>query len=267
MTDPSELVVFLGGYDLEMLVIGRMVRRALGPTHVVDRQLGWGAKASAYAAEISATLAAGKVPVLIELTATEAEQARWADAIWVDHHGPRAGEPTSLEQVHRLLGQAAPRWSRWHTLVAANDRGHVRAMRAAGATLGQMRRVRAADRCAQGITAEEEAAGAAALARAERLCSGRLLLVRLPHGRTATVADRLALADASVTGADAAPTLLVVSPGEINAFGPGAAIEALVKAFPDGWWGGDLPDVGFWGATQTAADETAALAILKQLLG
>ena len=234
MTDPSELVVFLGGYDLEMLVIGRMVRRALGPTHVVDRQLGWGAKASAYAAEISATLAAGKVPVLIELTATEAEQARWADAIWVDHHGPRAGEPTSLEQVHRLLGQAAPRWSRWHTLVAANDRGHVRAMRAAGAT---------------------------------RLCSGRLLLVRLPHGRTATVADRLALADASVTGADAAPTLLVVSPGEINAFGPGAAIEALVKAFPDGWWGGDLPDVGFWGATQTAADETAALAILKQLLG
>jgi len=258
MSDPEHLTFFLGGHDLEMLVIARMVRRALGPARVVDNRLGWGAEAAAYAAEIAAARAAGQTPVLIELATTEAERTAWPDAILVDHHGVRAGEPTSLEQVHRLLGTAAPRWSRWHALVAANDRGHVRAMRAAGASLAQMRRVRAADRCAQGITPAEEAAGVAALAGAECVCEGRVLLVHLPHGRTATVADRLALEDDASTP----PVLLVISPGEINVFGPGREIKALATAFPDGWWGGDLPEAGFWGARASVAGEEAVLNVL-----
>lgn len=261
MSDPQSLTFFLGGYDLEMVVIGRMVRQALGRTHVLDKRLGWGAEAAAYGAEIATARAAGQTPVLIELATTEAERSAWPEAVLVDHHGPRAGEPTSLEQVHRLLGAAAPRWSRWHTLVAANDRGHVQAMQAVGAGLVQMRRVRAADRCAQGITAAEEAAGALALAEAERVCGGEVLLVHLPHGRTATVADRLALGD---NAASAPPVLMVVSPGEVNVFGPGTVIKRLATAFPDGWWGGDMPEAGFWGASAELAGEDAVLRVLGQ---
>lgn len=267
MSEVLNPVFFLGGHDLEMVVIKRMVQRTLGPGHVVDKGLDWGAAAQSYATEIDAAIAAGRTPVLIELHMYEADKARWPEALLVDHHGPRAGEATSLEQVYRLLGAAAPRWRRWHRLVAVNDRGHVRAMRAAGASLLEMRRVRAADRCAQGITPAEDAAGAAALAAAETRFGGRLLLVRLPHGRTATVADRLALTECTAAGETEVPaTLLVVSPGEVNVFGPGKVIEALANAFPEGWWGGDLPAAGFWGISTEPLPEVAILSKLERAL-
>lgn len=261
-TDPGRLVFFLGGHDLEMLVIGRMVCQALGPGHVVDNGLRWGAEASAYAAEIAAAVAAGKTPVLVELAADAPALVR--QAIMVDHHGEQAAGPTSLEQVHGLLGDAAPRWTRWHELVARNDRGHVRAMRAFGARRSEMRRVRRADRMAQGVTAAEEAAAAPALAAAETLFGGKALLVRLPHGRAAVVADRLALA-----GEAAPPNLVIVSPGEINVFGEGPVIRALAgdDGLAGGWWGGDLPEAGFWGiATTKSAAERRVLAILAAVL-
>lgn len=240
--DPSRLIFFLGGHDLEMLVIGRMVCRALGPAHVVDKGLRWGAKASDYAPEVGLAVAAGQTPVLVELGLDAPGLTR--DAIIVDHHGERATGSTSLEQAHALLGRAAPRWTRWHNLVAQNDRGHVRAMRAYGARTSEMRRVRRADRMAQGITQAEEEAAGPALTAAEQILGGRGLLVRLPHGRAAVVADRLALAET-----DAPPNLVIVSPEEINVYGEGRVIRALAadRDLAGGWWGGDLPDAGFWG--------------------
>jgi len=41
--------------------------------------------------------------------------------------------------------------------------------------------------------------------------------------------------------------LLVVMPEKVGVFGDGAAIEALAAAFPGSWWGGDLPEAGYWG--------------------
>ncbi|MDQ3960178.1 MAG: hypothetical protein M3255_07855 [Pseudomonadota bacterium] len=87
----------------------------------------------------------------------------------IDHHGERVGadQPTSLHQVFDLLGLPSTRWSRWCELVAANDLGYIPTMREAGATQKEIVKVRAADRAAQGITAEEETQGAQAVAQAE----------------------------------------------------------------------------------------------------
>ena len=257
---PLPLVFFLGGRDLEMATIRDLVVDTLGGAAVVDHGLGWGARASAYAAEIAAARAAEGRPVLVELMV----DIDSGDAIVVDHHGDRAGGPTSLEQVFALLDLPADRWTRRMALVAANDRGHLQAMQAMGANLEEMAAIRREDRAAQGITAAEEAAGRAALAAAERVNDGRLLLVRSPHGRTATIADPLRLEE--MAAGRPPRDLLIEAPAELAFFGTGAAVAALDSAFPGGWRGGDLPDRGFWGCARRAGmpDAAAAVAVLRQ---
>ena len=167
--------------------------------------------------------------------------------ILVDHHGDRAGreQPTSLEQVFALLQLPASRWTRWFDLVAANDRRHVRGMLALNppATTGELRRVRAADRAAQGITAVQEQAGTLAVAAAHVLAKGQLTVIELPHDRVAAAADQLEPA----LGGAGYQNLLIYSPQQVNFFGSGLVIARLVAGFPGGWFGGSLPDRGFWG--------------------
>lgn len=259
--DPARLRFFLGGADLEMVEIRDLVAQTLGPGALVDKGLGWGAKAECYAEEIAAARAAGLTPVLIELTGAE----EVAGAISVDHHNERAGEPTSLEQVFALLGLPEEAWTRRMALVAANDRGHLRGMAAMGATPEEMAAIRADDRAAQGIAPEEERTGWAALEAANALFGGRLLGVRLPHGRMATVADPLRIGERT----DGRPPrdLLIEAPGEMGFFGRGDGVMALADAFPDGWRGGDLPETGFWGCGRRDGlpDLETAAAVLETL--
>jgi len=250
----------LGGHDLEMLEISRLVLATLGPDAVVDKGLPWhAALASAYAAEIEAALAGGVRPVLVELRPDLPAEMLDRSTI-VDHHGPLAGadKPTSLEQVFALLDLPQAAWTRRLALVAANDRGWIPELRAMGADADEIAAIRAEDRVAQGVTAAEEAAAKAALAAAERRPSG-LVLVRLPHGRTSPVFDRLAM-DAVP---DAPPDALVVSPGELDFSGAGARVTALARAFPDGWSGGALPERGFWGHGAPLPGLDAVLAVIE----
>ncbi len=234
-----QLVFFLGGRDLEMQTIRELLEQEGAAFY--DKQLSWGAAASAYRQELDAVQAAGKTAVLVELALdVPLDPAR--RLVVVDHHGDAAGRQTSLEQVFALLELAHTRWSRWYDLVAANDAGHIDGLLRAGATCEEVARVRAADRAAQGITAEEEAQGAAAAAAAERPHPA-LTVARLPHARTATVADRLHRA----AGGPGYENLLIFSPGEVNFYGEGDLIEALDRAFPGGWKGGELPRRGYWG--------------------
>ena len=183
------------------------------------------------------------------------------ECVLVDHHGERAGRdrPTALEQVFALLQLPAARWTRWFALVAANDRGHIRAMLALdpSATPDELRKVRAADRAAQGISADEEQQAARAVAAARVLAEGRLTVVQLPHDRVAAAADQL---DSALGGAGY-ENLLVYTPREVNFFGYGKVIARLVQQYPDGWFGGSLPDHGFWGCrgVQPSPAEIAAL--------
>jgi hypothetical protein len=246
MPNPPNLAFFLGGHDLEMLTIRDLVAE-VAADRLYDKGLAWGAKASAYRDEIAQAQAELLEPVLVELD--DDIGVRGARII-VDHHGERAGRnaPTSLDQVFALLRLPAERWTRWLELVAANDRGHIREMRSIGASDEEIARVRAADRAAQGITALEERAGETAIENARRIAGGQLVVVKLPHCRTAVVADRLEM--------DRHPpeNLLVFSPSEVNFFGRGTLVRALDERYPGGWTGGSLPERGFWGISPLPGD-------------
>lgn len=254
---PNDHAFFLGGRDLEMVEIARLIATHAPDAPVYDEGLAWGAKASDHADDIAREAAAGRAPVLVELAL---DIPLPGDAVIIDHHGAKAGadQPTSLHQVFALLGLPPEAWTRRMALVAANDRGHIREMRAMGATAEEIAGIRADDRAAQGVTAEMEEAGKKAVAALEYPLDGRVRLARLPHARCSVVTDRL--------DPDDPRPLLVASPDEVNAYGPGAVIAALDAAFPGGWSGGALPSYGFWGHGAPTPDETALLRVMADAL-
>lgn len=238
----------LGGHDLEMLTIRELLHTHV-PECFVDKGLSWGARASDYRTEIEAALKAGRTPALVELADDMGLDGK---AVIIDHHGPLAGadKPTALHQVFDLLKLPPQVWTRRMELVAANDRGHIAGMLAVGATKDEIVAIRTADRAAQGITPQQEQQAAEAIASAETVCNGRLTIVRLPHNRTAAVADRLA----PELGGAGYENLLVISPAEVNFFGAGPLVLLLDQAFPGGWYGGSLPERGFWGHGEPLPD-------------
>lgn len=253
---------FLGGHDLEMIAIRELIENHSSAI-VHDKRLRWGARASDYRQEINAALAAGATPVLVELEQDldlPEDKARI-----VDHHGDSAGhdKPTCLEQVFALLELPRHLWTRHRALVAANDRGYIPAMRQElNATPEEIRTIRQQDRQAQGITADEERAAIAAIDEIEYCCHGRLAIARLPHNRTAALVDRLQ-PEAGGPGID---NILVISPGEVNFYGTGAAVAALAKKYPSGWYGGDLPVKGFWGMAGEELPAKSLVLFLKNSL-
>jgi len=248
MPNTHNLTFFLGGHDLEMLTIKELLDEK-GELYY-DAGLSWGAKASDYKNEIEETLRSGHTPVLVELIDDMGISKQ--KGIIIDHHGEKAGadRPTSLHQVFGLLRLPREKWSRWFELVAANDRGYIPEMLKIGAAKSEILKIRLADRKAQGITDEQEKQGAQAVKRADILFDGKLTIVHLPHSKTAVVADLLypALADRQHEN------LLVISPNEVNFFGDGNIIFELNTKFPGGWYGGALPDYGFWGHSSPASD-------------
>ncbi len=249
MGETSKFVFFLGGRDLEMVTIGDLLaEHASRRFH--DKELPWGAKASAYRSEIEDALTHRKMPVLIELAIDlPLDRDR---VIVIDHHGERAGaeKPTALEQVFDLLGLPSEAWTRWHTLVAANDRGYIPELLVMGATPEEIRQVRAADRAAQGVTSEEEAEAERGIAQGQLFLGGRLMVVWLGHNRASSVVDRLE----STLGGPGFENLLVISPDQVNFFGIGELVDALNEMIPGGWYGGALPDRGFWGHLRPLVD-------------
>jgi hypothetical protein len=256
---------FLGGQDLEMLTIRDLLEeRNIARVH--DRKLVWGeARASVYLQDIAACREAGRLAVLVELVddCDLAEAVDAGEVILVDHHGDRAGKdlPTALEQVFRFLAIPDDLWTREFELVAANDRGHVRGMLAVAATPAELQRIRAADRAAQAITPVEEKAGRAAAEERQQYLEGRLSVVHLPHARSATVTDVLETA----LGGPGYENLLIVSPAQTLFYGCGRAIELLKSQFPGGWWGGELPERGFWGVSRTLDEQNAILLLMSDM--
>lgn len=254
----ERLTFFLGGHDLEMLTIRQLLERH-APGHCHDKGLRWGAKASAYRAEIEAALGRGETPVLVELE----DDLGLADkaVVVVDHHGPRSGgdRPTSLHQVFDLLGLGPDDWTHDLELVAANDRGYIPGLVAAGANREEIRRLRAADRAAQGVTLDTEVEAERAARLAEPLCDGRLTLARMTSPSLAAVEDRLHAA----LGGPGVENLLLLGPSEANFSGEGRIVLELAERFPGGYWGGALPARGFWGRKgEPEGVEQAVIALL-----
>ena len=256
--DPDQLVFFLGGRDLEMETI-RQLLEAHAPGRVVDAGLGWGARASAYREQILQALGEGRRPVLVELDDDLGRDE--PRLVWIDHHGARSGasKPTALEQVFEMLNLPGDGWSRWYELVAANDRAYLSGLAEQGASSEEMREIRAADRRAQGVASDEEAAAAEAAQCLEERCGGQLTVASLPHARTSPLVDRLA----PELGGPGFETLVVRSPAEVNVFGPGEVIEHLAAQFPEGWYGGNLPEHGYFGQ---AGEADAVIETLEAFL-
>ncbi len=215
----KKFVFFIGGADAEMVEIIKVLANA--GAEMINNNLGWGASASAYVIEIAAAVAAGKVLVLIELI-KDIELPE--STILVDHHGDRSSEPASILQVLSLLGLEP---NRWQLLIAANDSGYIPGMLAIGATPEEVASVRLADRSAQGIMPEQEAAAEEAIAGRE--VAGRLTIVHLPHSKCATVTDRLF--------GQYDQLLILSGDGEVNFFGDGQLCAVLKEKF-EGWNGG-----------------------------
>ena len=258
---------FLGGLDAEMVRIIEVLT-SVG-AEFMNKGLGWGAHASAYATEIAQATAEGKTVVLVELDNLSAPKTDWSPekvavmlpegAIVVDHHGERAGEPASILQVLKLIG-AEP--TRWDLLIAANDSGFIPAMLEMGATPEEVAKVRSADRNAQGITPEMEAEAERAISEAKT--SGRLTVVHMSHSKSATVTDRLHKG----AGGPGYDQLLVVSgDGEKNFFGDGKVCQLLKDKF-EGWNGGfglgQKGENAFWGGYP---DATELEAFIREQLG
>lgn len=254
---------FLGGRDLEMLEIRALLEEVGIGDRVVDAGLAWGARASSYLSDLEASLAAGEMRVLVELADDLPEtfdRSRWLE---IDHHGPRAGAaaPTSLEQVFRLVGGVnGAVWTRWRELVATNDKGHAVALRSIGATADEIRAVRDADRAAQGVTPEIEAASRRALASARRI--GPLLVVEAEVPTATAIVDFLLFEYGGPGDAD----VLVTTATSHGFYGAGHVVADLAK-ISGCWYGGSLPERGFWGVPRSGMDAEELVRRVVRLLG
>ena len=243
---------FLGGHDAEMIEIRNILESHGIP--VYDRQLSWGAALSAYREEIK-TLPPDAVPVFVELSP---DIPAPDGAIFIDHHNERAGkwEKTAIQQTADLLEIEL---SRRQQLISVNDRGHIRAMRAAGASPAEIEEIRALDRKAQGVTEADEQLAAQSIENhlTDLGCGAAWIDSRTD--RTSPIADRLF---------DQYKHLFIATPKEeLFYFGRGYVVQRLKSHYdelkkdrPDlkSWSGGDLPEYGFFGANQPLTKTEAA---------
>ncbi|MDQ5957161.1 MAG: hypothetical protein QG614_136 [Patescibacteria group bacterium] len=263
--DKKNTAFFLGGRDLEMERI-RYILEGNG-CEVFDKNLNWGAHASAYTEEILAAIVAGNKLVLVELDnqpheATEKEPKKVPvdlpeDVILVDHHGEQAHRPASILQILALLGQES---TRYDLLIAADDAaGGPVGLVSFGVTPEEFNIIRAEGRKAQGVTEKQEVEAARAIAAAERC--GRLVIVRCAHSKCAPITDQL-----FPFWPDGKENVIIISDdGEVNYFGGGSVRAAIVESFPNGWHS-SLEGNGYWGGKP--GDRTDELIkLIKKLAG
>lgn len=253
-----QYMFFLGGKDLEMITIRKLLRRLRLPS--VDKGLGWGAKASEYRSLIGQVARQGFVPVLIEL---EVDFDLPPGTVVIDHHGANAHRRASIIQVLDLLNVPPTRWQQF---VAANDSGSFWGLRMETRNARMIRKVLAADRRAQGITRVEEAQAVEALAAKEPERVGEIRVVRLPHARKATVTDVLSLQAMMAGKYNPEQHLILSFSGEVNFQGNGLTAKALNGKFPGGWSGGMAfgtdAEPAYWGGF---APEKEVLDFLRQI--
>ena len=144
MIDKEKYVFLLGGHDLEMLEIKKILEEQ--GLKYLDNNLEWGAKLSSYKEYFNE----GKTFVGIELTKDIATPKNYIE---IDHHNENSNKPSSIEQIAELLKIEL---NHYQKLVAANDKGYIPAMEKMGATKKEIDKIRLKDRNAQGVTKEDE---------------------------------------------------------------------------------------------------------------
>jgi len=245
-------VFFLGGHDAEMLEIRNMLEKKSIP--YFDRHLKWGAKLSEYKDELN-SLDKDQIPIFVEL---KLDCPYPDNAVIIDHHDSRAGKNqlTSIEQTAQRL---SIQMNRHQQLVSINDKSHIRGMKAFGATLDEIQKIRSLDRKAQGVTEKDEQNAQKTISENIRVfCKGVAVIQSLCE-RTSCVVDRIH---------DQYKHIIVFSPdGNMHYFGPGEDVfhfrdilTGIQEKNPtiEFWYGGGLPDFGFLGSTYQFTDKFIA---------
>ncbi len=150
MENPSTNYLFLlGGHDLEMVEIKELLDNH--NEKYLDNNLTWGAQWSDYSEDIKNPENKSKTFVGIELSGKLDMPAGGID---IDHHNFNSDKVSSIEQVSKLLNVEL---SHWQKLVAANDKAYIHGLEQMCATEKEIKKIREADKKAQGVTAEDEA--------------------------------------------------------------------------------------------------------------
>lgn len=181
-------IFLLGGYDLEMLEIKKLLLKIGFQENVnlFDKQLMWGAKLSEYHAELERFGNTTPFKIYgIELEETQIIRIP-NNYIRIDHHNDFVDKPASILQIAAL---ASIKPSRYIKLVAANDAGYKPAMRAIGATEDEIDDIRQQDRKAQGVTEEMELAAEDAIKNAKYV--GRLVVIESKFSLFSPITDRV----------------------------------------------------------------------------
>lgn len=243
MTPPEiSRIWVLPGNDLEAVEIRRLLEEN-GQTVLVSEQA-WGATWEGLETAIRKTL---------ERTATETPETlihgielagpNGYHAHNVDHHRyrdeDRSHPLSSLEQVAAILRVPL---NRRQQLIAANDRAYIPGMLELGATPREIDEIRAEDRRAQGVTAEQELQAEQDLAAAAWL--GDRVVVACHDAPTSAHMDRLF---------GKASEILLTSPREWSYSGPRHRDFAALS-LPEQHWSGGVAGNGYFGAAHPGSD-------------
>lgn len=184
MNDKARFIFLLGGADLEMHTIRRLLDK--NGYRYYDRHLRWdNACLSAYRKEI-AEYTEDDTPLWIGIELQE-DMIPPTRYVSIDHHNCNAHKPSSLEQLAEWLEIPL---SRQEQLVAANDRAYIPGMKALQASDEEIAGIRQADRACQGVTEEEEKLAEQAI-REHTQVYKNLIVVRALCHRFSPICDRL----------------------------------------------------------------------------
>lgn len=149
----KKYVFLLGGWDLEMLEIKRILNNIPGVI-VLDNHLSWEtAKLSSYHNVIKEYTNVDDVVIYgVELQENSFFSIP-ANYRRIDHHNEAEVKPSSLEQIATLFNVPL---NRDQQLIAANDKGYIPAMIKIGASPIEIQEIRLRDRQAQGVSEEDE---------------------------------------------------------------------------------------------------------------
>jgi hypothetical protein len=177
---PKTYVYFLGGYDLEMFEIRKILEAK--NAKFIDNTLKWGAKSSDYQPQIDA-LSSDEIPVFIEL---EIDYKPSREFEIIDHHGDYAHRKTAIEQIAQRFDI---KLDRFQTLVGINDKSHIRGLRKYGISEKEISLIRHLDRQKQGVTEEDEIFAKTSLMNVKKI--NNIPIIETNANHFSPIADRV----------------------------------------------------------------------------
>ena len=181
----SKIIFLLGGYDLEMLEIKKILKKH--KRTFFDKQLSWDNALLTNYQEVIAQYGNKHDYLLygIELRNTGINSLPGNYQL-IDHHNEYIDRPSALEQVATLLAISL---NRHQQLVAANDHYYIPGMLKLNATGEEIAQIRQADRKAQGVTEKDELLASKAIENKKLL--GDVTVVEALSFAFSPICDRL----------------------------------------------------------------------------